>query len=113
MTLESKLFFDDGESSWEGVWPGIERKIIGYDERLMMVQVKFEKGAEAPAHQHPHSQTSWIVSGEFECNLGEDKRILGAGDGFYVPPGVQHSVVAREAGIIVDAFSPHREDFLT
>lgn len=113
MALESNPFFYDESTDWEVVWPGIERKIIGYDERLMMVQVRFGEGTQAPPHQHPHSQTSWIVSGKFEVFVGEDKQVLKSGDGFYVSPGVTHSVIALEAGILVDAFSPHREDFLS
>lgn len=112
MALESKRFYTDSGSDWEEVWPGITRKIVGYDERLMLVKVSFIKGAEAPAHDHPHSQCSYIESGLFEVNIGNDTKILGAGDGFNVPSGITHSVTAREAGIIIDAFSPHREDFL-
>ena len=113
MTLESKRFFYESGSSWEEVWPGITRKVIGYDDRLMLVKVKFIKGAEAPEHNHPHSQSSYIESGTFEVVLGGEKKVLQAGDGFFVPPEVMHSVIALEAGIVVDAFSPHREDFLT
>jgi quercetin dioxygenase-like cupin family protein len=113
MTIESKRFFLDSGSSWEEVWPGITRKIIGYDDRLMLVKVKFVKGTEAPTHHHPHSQSSYIESGRFEVTIGNDKKVLGAGDGFYVAPDVVHSVIALEEGVVVDAFSPHREDFLS
>lgn len=113
MTIEGKRFFYDSGSSWEEVWPGITRKVIGYDERLMLVKVKFEKGAAAPSHSHPHSQSSYIESGRFEMTIRDEKTILGAGDGFYVSPDVTHSVIALEAGIVVDAFSPQREDFLS
>jgi quercetin dioxygenase-like cupin family protein len=113
MSIESNHFFHDSGASWEEVWPGITRKVVGYDDRLMLVKVKFIKGTVAPAHSHPHSQSSYIESGRFEVTLGEEKKILEAGDGMYVPPDVVHSVKALEGGIVVDAFSPHREDFLT
>ena len=113
MVMESKRFFYDSGSAWEEVWPGITRKVIGYDDRLMLVKVKFIKGTIAPAHSHPHSQSSYIESGRFEVTIGEEKIVLDAGDGFYVSPDVEHSVIALEAGVVVDAFSPHREDFLS
>jgi len=113
MDIESKSFFYDSDSAWEEVWPGITRKVIAYDDRLMLVKVKFDKGTVAPVHHHPHSQSSYIESGRFEVILGNEKKILKAGDGMYVPPDVLHSVIALEEGIVVDAFSPHREDFLT
>ena len=113
MVIESKSFFYDSSSAWEEVWPGITRKVIGYDDRLMLVKVKFMKGTVAPSHCHPHSQSSYIESGRFEATIGDDKKVLDAGDGFYVSPDVTHSVIALEAGVVVDAFSPHREDFLS
>jgi len=112
MDIESKRIFKDSDSDWEEVWPGITRKILGYDERLMLVKVRFAEGAEAPAHDHPHSQCSYIESGLFEVTIGSEKTMLGAGDGFNVPSGITHSVTALEAGALIDAFSPHREDFL-
>jgi quercetin dioxygenase-like cupin family protein len=112
MALVSKRFSKDSSSNWEEVWPGITRKILGYDDRLMLVKVRFVQGTVAPAHDHPHSQCSYIESGIFEVKIGSEIKILGPGDGFNVPSGITHSVIAREAGIIIDAFSPHREDFL-
>ncbi len=113
MKIKSDIIFIDVDHEWESMWEGIERKIIGYDEGLMTVKVKFTKGAIALPHHHPHSQSAYIVKGKFQVNIGEEKRILSAGDGFYVPPGIEHSVVALEEGLVIDAFSPAREDFLT
>lgn len=113
MEKGSKQFFYDPDREWEEVWPGIERKIIGYNDTLMQVKVKFRKGTVAPEHNHPHSQSAYIVSGKFEVTLGGKTKVMEAGDGFFVPPGVMHGVTALEAGIVIDAFSPHREDFVT
>jgi len=113
MNIPDNRFFKDSGSKWDEVYPGITRKIIGYDDRLMLVKVKFEKGVEAPAHHHPHSQSSYIDSGKFEVTLGDEKMILSAGDGFVVPANLQHSVVAIDSGLIIDAFSPRRKDILS
>ena len=112
MKSQSDIIFKDGGHEWESMWEGIARKIIAYDGRLMTVKVKFAKGAVALAHHHPHSQSGYIVEGKFEVNIGKEKNILTAGDGFYIPPDVEHSVVALEKGLVIDAFSPAREDFL-
>ena len=42
---------------------------------------------------------------------GQTRR-LAAGAAFIVPPDAQHGVVALEAGLLVDVFTPQREDFL-
>lgn len=113
MKLRKNHFFVDTSCDWEEAFPGIQRKIIGYDDQLMLVKVIFEKNIKAPTHSHPHSQSSYIESGRFEVTLGNEKRILSAGDGFIVPSNLTHSVISLEPGIIVDAFSPKRDDFLS
>ena len=41
----SKEFIKDDEFEWEVVGEGIKRKIMGYDDKIMMVNVLFEKGS--------------------------------------------------------------------
>ena len=112
MQRNDNLFFIDKEKEWENFGEGIVRKIMGYDENLMMVKVKFNKGASVPSHSHPHTQNSIIETGRFELYIGKDHRILEKGDGFFVPSGVAHKAVAIKGGIIVDTFHPAREDFI-
>jgi quercetin dioxygenase-like cupin family protein len=74
--------------------------------------VVFEEGAVGTMHEHYHSQATYVASGKFELTIGEEKRILEAGDGYYVAPDVLHGCVCLEAGILIDTFSPMRADFL-
>ncbi|MDX9883409.1 MAG: cupin domain-containing protein [Prolixibacteraceae bacterium] len=83
-------------------------QILGYDETIMMVKVKFETGATGYKHQHLHAQTSYVASGKFEVIVGDKTMAIKTGDGFYVEPWV----VCLESGILIDVFSPGREDFL-
>mgnify|MGYP000933821257 CR=1 FL=1 len=92
---------------------GQTRKILGAGGSLMMVEVTFAKGAVGTVHSHPHEQVSYVVRGSFEFNLDGDKRTIMAGDSVYVPSNVKHGVMAFEEGsVIVDVFTPQREDFL-
>lgn len=97
---------------WENPGPGITRQIMAYDGQLMMVKVNFEKGAVGTMHEHYHSQATYVASGKFELTIGGEKRILVAGDGYYVAPDELHGCVCLEAGILIDTFSPVRADFL-
>jgi quercetin dioxygenase-like cupin family protein len=112
-TTESvKVFIENREIPWEGVDNGVKRKIMSYDEHLMVVKVDFEKGGVGTLHQHPHSQITHIESGIFEVEIGEEKKVLSSGDAFYIPPNVIHGAVCLEAGTLIDVFSPMREDFI-
>jgi quercetin dioxygenase-like cupin family protein len=110
--IESSLYQIEAETDWQDLGDGVQRKIFGYDNRVMMVKVKFERDAVGVLHNHPHTQISYVESGVFETTIGEDKKVLKKGDGFYIPSNVSHGVICIEAGMLVDVFSPHREDFL-
>ena len=107
----SKIFLDTSSSEWEVVEPKIKRKILGYDDQLMLVQVHFEKGGIGAEHQHHHSQSTLIGSGVFEITVDGVTQKLQKGASFYVPPNPLHSALCIEEGELIDAFSPMREDF--
>lgn len=108
----SKEFLLGEEIEWEVVGDGLKRKIMGYDDNIMLVNVHFEKGAIGAMHEHYHSQVSYVVSGEFELTIGNETKTLKAGDVFYIPPHVMHGAVCKKSGILIDVFSPIREDFM-
>lgn len=112
MMIQGNIFQIAAETAWQDLGNGIQRQVFGYDDRIMMVKVKFEQGAIGVLHQHHHTQISYVESGVFEASIAGEQKTLQQGDGFYVPPNAEHGVVCKEAGILVDVFSPHREDFL-
>ncbi|MFI3280272.1 MAG: cupin domain-containing protein [Rikenellaceae bacterium] len=112
MKTKSDNFLFESELKWENPSPGVKRQIMGYDGQLMIVKVLCEKDAIVPVHQHFHSQASYVVSGKFEIQIGEEKKILSPGDGCYTEPDLAHGVVCLEEGIVIDTFSPTRVDFL-
>ena len=91
---------------------GVERKILGMGGSLMMVEVSFKAGGIGAAHTHPHEQISYLAKGKMEFELEGERRIVCEGDSIYIPSGANHGTVALEDSIIVDIFSPIREDFL-
>ncbi len=109
---EKNVFIEDSQVPWQTVGEGLQRKIMAYDKNLMMVKVAFETGGIGTVHEHYHVQITHIQSGRFEVEIGGKKKILSAGDAFYIPPHVLHGVVCLEAGVLVDVFNPMREDFV-
>lgn len=106
------IFMTVGDAPWNDLGGGVKRQILTHDASVMMVRVVFEKGAIGAPHHHPHIQCTLVASGRFEVTIGDRKAILAAGDSFIVPTDVVHSVVALEAGELVDTFTPRRDDFL-
>jgi len=108
----TKGFFFGSETPWEEVGPGLKRQITGYDEHIMLVKVQFDEGAVGMMHQHYHSQVTYVESGEFEMTIGDEVKTLKGGDSFYIQPHVMHGCVCKKPGVLLDVFSPAREDFL-
>ena len=107
-----KLFIENKDLPWEPVDTGVRRKIMAYDDKLMVVKVEFKQGGIGNLHQHHHSQITHVESGIFEVEIGDEKKILTGGDAFYIPPNVMHGAVCLEEGVLIDVFSPMREDFI-
>ncbi|SER38830.1 cupin domain-containing protein [Pedobacter rhizosphaerae] len=110
--LTNKSLIADNDIDWEDLGAGVKRKIMAYDENLMLVKVDFEKDAIGSVHNHPHLQLSYVARGSFEVSMGEEKKVLNEGDVFFAPTLVYHGVRCLEAGLLIDVFNPHREDFL-
>lgn len=108
----TKEYWIDTETPWEEVAPGLTRQIMGHDGKIMLVKAKFETGAVGTLHKHYHSQVTYVESGEFEMTIGDDVRVIRHGDSYYIPPHVMHGCVCVKPGILIDVFSPAREDFL-
>lgn len=110
--MESKKFIIGEDQTWVPFGQGLERHIMGYNNDLMVVKVKFEKGSLAPMHSHPHTQSSYIASGKYEFTVDGEMQVVGPGDGVLIKPHQQHACLCLEPGIVIDTFSPMREDFL-
>jgi quercetin dioxygenase-like cupin family protein len=112
MKRHSENFYQAENMEWEQLGPGLSRQILGWDNQIMMVKVKFEKGAVGSPHSHFHTQTTFCHSGKFEFTIDGKKHVLKAGDGLYMAPNLLHGAVCLEPGVVLDVFSPVREDFL-
>ncbi|MGN6396982.1 MAG: cupin domain-containing protein [Mucilaginibacter sp.] len=110
---QSSLFQSGDENVWEPAGEGVSRQVLGFGDNLMLVKVKFAKGARGVLHSHRHVQASFVESGIFEMTIGVDVKILRKGDGYYIPPYAVHGCVCLEDGMLVDAFSPARTEFLS
>ncbi len=112
MKTRSEAFVFEKDVKWEVPALGIRRQVMAYDGQIMLVKVCFEKGAVGTPHTHYHSQTTYVVNGRFELQIGEEKKVLAGGDAYYIEPDMLHGCVCLEDGMLIDVFSPMRADFL-
>lgn len=105
-------FFDLTQQPTRRIFPGVTIT-TAWGERTMLSFVHFEQAdALVPEHRHPHEQMGVGLEGEFELIIGEEARIIRAGDSYWIPGDVPHS--ARSVGgpaRALDVFSPVRDDY--
>lgn len=90
----------------------VKREILNANGTLMLVKVELVKGFEGDIDQHPHEQLSYIEKGIVEFEVDGKKDILKQGDVQYIPSNVVHRVKVIEECVILDVFTPLREDLL-
>lgn len=102
----------DENDRWEAAEPGVRRRILQAQGRLMLTEVEFIAGAAGYEHRHPHEQISYCVAGRFEYSLNGQAVVLSKGESIYVPANALHGAKALESGTLIDVFTPVREDLL-
>lgn len=89
----------------------ITRKFVS-GQQGMIVWWSIKAGAHFAPHSHPHEQIVWVLKGKMEFRMGQERRVMVAGDLAVIPGGVEHEGSYPEDTEVVDIFSPPREDFL-
>ena len=92
--------------------PGIERKTLVHGERTLMTEFLLKKGSQLPQHSHPHEQTGYLVNGRIRLAIGSEENDVMPGDSWCIPSGVEHGAEILEDSVVIEVFSPVREDYL-
>ena len=96
----------------EQVSEGIERQMV-VGENLMICRFRFAPFLVTPEHDHPHEQMSIVVSGRIRFFVEGNERIAHPGDVLHFPPNCWHgATMMDEEVVLIDIFTPVREDFL-
>lgn len=95
---------------------GLETTVLTglHGESMMMVLNATLPGHTVPLHRHPHEQIGMVYQGKAKLRIGDEERIVQAGDFYCIPANVPHSdtCLGDEAFIMLDIFHPVREDFI-
>lgn len=91
------------------------RRVLVHGPSLMLVAFRFKKGGVGKLHLHEnHEQVGYVAKGSFEITVGDEKKVAKEGDCYYANRNVLHGVVAlEEDSVLIDTFTPIREDFLS
>jgi quercetin dioxygenase-like cupin family protein len=102
----------EGGAGYRTLVPGITIKTLVHGEKTLMAEFRIKKDSVLPRHAHPHEQTGYLVSGRVVLSVGEERYPAGPGDSWCIAGGVEHEARVLEDAVIVEVFSPVREDYL-
>jgi quercetin dioxygenase-like cupin family protein len=93
---------------------GAERRILSYNDQIMLVQFSFAADVQSWEHSHPHEQVGYVVSGEIDVFMAGHQPVrLTAGGSYYVPSNLKHYIKTYVPTILIDCFTPMRKDFIS
>ncbi|MCL2573605.1 MAG: cupin domain-containing protein [Defluviitaleaceae bacterium] len=108
------MFFSGKKAVLEKINDNISRKVLAHAGGMMAVEVHFKAPiTDYGIHSHPHEQIAYVIKGKFEFKVNDEIFHLEQGDSIYFPPNVSHGCILHsDEGILLDTFTPQREDFL-
>lgn len=90
---------------------GIGRQMV-HTEHLTVARVHLAEGVVVPRHEHANEQVANVITGRLRFLVGDDDVVVGAGESIAIPAHVPHEVVALTDALVIDVFSPRREDWI-
>ena len=117
MSLQAEMFPDlvvvQHEAARESrPEPGLTRKVMAYNDKLFLAEHRMSQGWAGSAHSHPHDQIVYVVRGRLKVACQGKTYDVRAGDSFVIRGGVEHGASALEDSLVIDVFTPCREDYI-
>ena len=103
---------EHNEHPWIDIVPGIRRQTITTGATMYQMRARLDAGSRLPEHQHPQEQVTHVISGRLRMIVAGEPHELGPGESIYLPANVRHGAETLEDTLVIDTFSPPRDDYL-
>jgi len=100
------------DDRWITMFSGIRRRTLVAGEQMMQMVVTLDVGSHLPEHQHPHEQITHVLRGRLRMTVAGTPHELAVGQSLCIPGGTLHAADVLEDALVIDTFSPPREDLL-
>ena len=106
------MFYKKENSPYRKPLEGVSFKSLAHGEKTQLTEFRLEKGSIIPMHAHFNEQTGYLISGKMKFTIAGEIFVAEAGDGWNIPCDVEHGVEVLENAVVIEVFSPAREDYL-
>jgi len=91
---------------------GIDRQMV-VGQNIMICRLRFDAFVDTPVHSHPHEQMTFVMKGKVKFSIDGNPVVVVPGDILHFPPDQKHgATMLDEEVVLIDIFTPIREDFL-
>jgi quercetin dioxygenase-like cupin family protein len=106
------MFYQKDDLGYKEAAEGVLLKTLVHGAKTLLSEFRLEAGRSLPSHSHPHEQTGYLVSGRLRLIIGDERFDAKSGDSWCIPGTAVHSAEILEDSVVVEVFSPVREDYL-
>ena len=100
-----------GDEPVERLTDRIGRQMV-HTATMTVARIHLAAGAVVPRHEHENEQVANVIEGRLRFVVDDEELELGAGESVALPANVPHEVEALEDSLVIDVFSPVREDWV-
>ncbi len=93
--------------------PGVHRRTMATTDEAMLCEFFLQRESQVPPHSHMNDQVGYVVYGRIEMTIGDEVRTCLQGDSYAIPGGIVHSTRTIIDSLVIDVFSPPRDDYRT
>ena len=101
-------------------WTGLEKEQVSdllkrqaiHGEIMTVARLEMSKGCVIAPHSHHNEQISMPEKGRVKFTVDGNPVILSPGDSLHILPNLVHSAEALEDAVVVEVFSPRRDDWI-
>lgn len=106
------MFYKKNNDGYKEVLPGIKLKTLSYGQKTSFTEFKMKKGSVIPTHSHINEQTGYLIRGKLKFKVQNEVFEAQPGDSWCIEGNVEHNAEVLEDSLVVEIFSPVREDYL-
>jgi quercetin dioxygenase-like cupin family protein len=81
-------------------------------DRVTVARFELAAGGVVPRHAHDNEQVSCVMSGSLRFRFDGQEIVARGGEVVRIPGGVAHEVAVLEDTVVIDVFSPVRQDWI-
>jgi quercetin dioxygenase-like cupin family protein len=100
------------QNPWIEIVPGIRRRTVTHGASMYQMIAQLDAGSRMPEHKHPQEQVVHILEGKMRLIVSGEPHELSGGESFYLASNIPHGVETIEDTMVLDTFSPPRDDYL-